>query len=187
MGFFYLGVVLLFTTLSYGVQSFAQTEVEHKSSIPMRSLRPNYLINDRLGVGAKWGTLTGVSVKYWTDDFQAVELTAAFADSNSAFGVDYLWNFRGASVNVSQVGGVDNLIPFAGIGLLSSFGSNSSNTRIFNHDNDNFGLAARVPLGVEYLSSAVHLGVFGEIGLGFGFIPNSYSFATADLGARYYF
>jgi len=179
--------LLIVMTIGMSLAAKAIDDADQTSTESAKILQPNYLSYDRLGVGIKWGTLTGVSAKYWADDFQAVEVTAAFADSNTVVGIDYLWNFRGAVASLSKFNGADNFIPFVGVGLLSSFGTNPSNTRIFNHDTDNFNLAARVPLGIEYLPSSVHLGIFGEIGLGLGFVTTSYTFATADLGARYYF
>ncbi len=187
MNFSFLKFALLLTSITLATSVYAKDNADETSTSTMRDLHPNYLSYDRLGVGVKWGTLTGVSAKYWADDYQAVEITAAFADSNTAIGADYLWNFRGAVASLSKFRGADNFVPFVGMGLLSSFGTSASNTRIFNHDTDSFDLAARVPIGIEYLPTSVHLGIFGEIGLGLGFVPNSYTFATADVGARYYF
>ncbi len=182
-----LKIALLISTIGFGLPGLAKDDIDTSSSTSLRNLQPNYLSYDRLGLGIKWGTLTGVSAKYWMDDFQAVEITAAFADANTAIGVDYLWNFRGALANLGKFKEVDNFVPFAGAGLLSSFGTSASNSRLFNHDTDSFDLAVRVPIGMEFIPTTVHMGIFAEIGLGFGFIPNSYSFATADIGARYYF
>ncbi len=182
-----LKLALSIAVIGFAQASQAKDAAEQTTSATMAKLSPNYLSYDRLGMGIKWGTFTGVSAKYWSDDYQAVEISAAFADANTIIGVDYLWNFRGAVANLVQFKGVDNFIPFAGVGLLSSFGTNSSNTRIFNRDTEAFALAARIPIGIEFLPSSVHMGIYGEIGLGYSFIPNSYSFATADVGARYYF
>ncbi len=165
----------------------AFADADQTSTYRNSSGRSNLVKTNDFGLGLKWGTITGVSGKYWANENQAWELTTAFADSNTAVGLDYLWNFRGAAAELGHFEGADNLVPFAGIGLLSSFGTAPSNTRIFNHDQDNFDLAARIPLGIEYIPSTVRLGIFGEIGLGLGFVPTSYTFATADVGARYYF
>jgi hypothetical protein len=141
-----------------------------------------------VGAGAKWGTLSGVNVKYWADEEKAIDATVAFADSNTAVGLDYLYHFRGAVSEYGKFNGAESFVPFVGAGLLSSFGSNSSNTKIMSHDGDDrFNLAARVPLGIEFMPAAVRLGVFAELGLGLGFVPTSYTFATGDIGARYYF
>ena len=79
------------------------------------------------------------------------------------------------------------IVPFLGAGLLSSFGNATSDNRIINHSDESFDLAVRMPIGIEYLPGSVRVGIFGEIGLGFGFIPSAFTFATADVGARYYF
>ena len=178
-------LVLAIAPCLFAANSFAQDA--RTSTYKNHQERSNLTKTDDIGVGIKWGTLSGVSAKYWSDENQAWELTAAFADSNTAVGLDYLWNFRGAATDLGHFEGADNVVPFVGFGLLSSFGTSPSDTRIYNHTDDNFNLAARIPLGIEYMPSTVHLGIFGEIGLGLGFVPTSYTFATADVGARYYF
>lgn len=141
-----------------------------------------------VGAGVKWGSLSGVNVKYWADEEKAIDATVAFADANTAVGLDYLYHFRGAVSEYGKFNGAESFVPFVGAGLLSSFGVNSSNTKIMSHDSDDrFNLAARIPLGIEYIPTAVRLGIFAELGLGLGFVPTSYTFATGDIGARYYF
>ena len=184
----YLKIALtaLLTPCFFSAQSFA-ARAEQSSTYRNTETRSNLVKTDDFGLGIKWGTITGVSGKYWSNEAQAWELTVAFADANTGVGLDYLWNFRGAANDLGKFAGADNLVPFAGFGLLSTFGTSPSNTRIFNHDTDRTNIAARIPLGIEYIPTHVRIGIFGEIGLGLGFIPTSYSFATADLGARYYF
>ena len=180
-------VALLFALTSLVLTAKTYAADTNSLTTKAHSERSNLIKTDDFGVGIKWGTITGFSGKYWANENAAWEGTVAFADSNTAVGLDYLWHFRGAMAEMGHFDGADNFVPFVGAGLLSSFGGSASNTRIMNHDTDSFDLAARIPLGIEYMPSSVHLGVFGEIGLGLGFVPTSYSFATADVGARYYF
>ncbi len=181
----FLVLLLLAVSILPTAKSFADDGQSLRARA--RGENANLVKTDDFGLGVKWGTITGVSGKYWANENQAWETTVAFADSNTAVGLDYLWNFRGVVSQMDKFDGADSFVPFVGAGLLSSFGGSASNTRIFNHDTDSFNLAFRIPLGIEYMPTQVRLGIFGEIGLGLGFVPTSYSFATADVGARYYF
>jgi hypothetical protein len=136
------------------------------------------------GLGIKWGTLTGVSGKYWANEVQAWEATVAFENGNTALGLDYLWHFRSGVAEITNMKSASNFVPYLGVGLISAFGSN---TKFFNRNTESFGLAARLPVGLEFLPRGISLGVFAEMGLGFGFVPTTYTFITTDLGARYYF
>lgn len=96
---------------------------------------------------------------------QAWDATAAFQNGNTAVGVDYLWHFRNGVADVTNIKNSSSFIPYIGVGLISAFGSD---TQFFNRNTENFALAARLPLG-------------------FGFVPTTYTFINADIGARYYF
>ena len=146
MNFSFLKFALIPTAIFCGSATYAMDGADETSKSKLRDLSPNYLNYDPVGVGLIWGTLTGVSAKYWADAHQAIEVTAAFADSNTAIGVDYLWNFRGALGSMSTLSSAYNLAPFVGAGLLSSSATSASNTRFFDHDTDNFNLAVRVPI-----------------------------------------
>ncbi len=169
-----------------GLSAFAQSE--QSSTYRNRERQTNLVKTNDVGAGVKWGSISGVNVKYWATENHAIDATVAFADANTGVGLDYLYHFRGVVSEYGKFNGADSFVPFVGAGLLGTFGVNSSDTKIFNHDSDNkFNLAARIPVGIEYLPTAVRLGIFAELGLGLGFVPTSYTFATGDIGARYYF
>lgn len=140
-----------------------------------------------VGVGAKWGTLTGIDVKYWTSENKSWDFTIASADNNTLLGVDYLIHLRELTAEMMKNRSAKNIAPYFGVGFLSSFGKNKSSIQIFDHEKDSTNLALRVPLGIEYLPTNLRIGFFAELGLGLGVAPKTYTFASGDLGARFYF
>lgn len=147
----------------------------------------NLVKTSDVGVGVKWGNFTGIDVKYWIAENKAWDFTIAFADNNTIVGVDYLVHFRDVTAKMIKDRSAQNIAPYFGVGMLSSFGNNKSNTTIFDHEKNNINGALRVPIGVEYLPTNIRLSLFAELGLGFGIIPTTYTFATGDVGARFYF
>lgn len=144
----------------------------------------NLTKTDDVGLGAKWGTLTGASVKYWYDESKAWDGTIAFENGNTAVGIDHEWHFRHLTGDVFGTKRANIFVPYLGAGLIGALGTH---THFFNRDTENFGLAARAPVGVEFLPTTAKFGLFAEVGFGFGFVPTNYSFISGDLGGRYYF
>lgn len=140
-----------------------------------------------VGIGAKWGLITGFNLKYWISEHQAWDFTVAFADNNTLIGVDYLLHYRDQIANIVEGKLAKNIAPYVGIGLLSSFGNNKSNNQIFDHGNSRVNSALRVPFGIEYLPTNIRLGFFAELGFGLQIAPKTFTFATGNLGARFYF
>ncbi len=172
---------LLLTTLliALTVTASAQTSVE-----PMQPYRSTLTKTDDTGVGLKVGSLPGVSGKYWMSETRAMDVGLAFYSAATAVNVDYLWEFRDFFADMTNRGYLEHLVPYTGVGLITGFGSN---TQFFSYQNNNFGLAARFPLGIEFLPRSVRLGAFFEAALDVGVAPVTYGFLTADIGARYYF
>ena len=162
-------------------QWIPSARAEETSTFPYQEPRPSSAKSGELGLGLKWGDLTGLTAKYWDSETRAWDFTLAFDNGATAFGVDYLWHFRSAFSGFAHA---DSLVPFAGFGVIGASGPES---RYFNRRTSDFELAARIPGGLEFLPRSVSLGIFVEAALGFGFTPTNYSFVTADLGARYYF
>jgi hypothetical protein len=176
----FLIAAILISTFLQTTAFAAETSVYRPDS----AAAPNLSKTGDFGLGVKWGNLTGVTGKYWLTEMHAIDATVAFDNGNTAVGLDYLWHFREAAADVSSGARAHNFVPYLGAGLISAFGSN---TNFFNTHTDNFGLALRIPVGIEYLPDVASLGVFAEVAPGFGIIPTNYTFLSADLGARYYF
>ena len=172
-----LATLLLFV-LAQWIPSARADEI---STFPYQEPRPSSSKSGELGLGLKWGDLTGLTAKYWNTETRAWDFTLAFDNGATAFAVDHLWHFRSAFSGFAHA---DSLVPFLGFGVIGASGSDS---RYFNRRTSDFELAARAPGGLEFLPRSVSLGIFVEAALGFGFTPTNYSFVTADLGARYYF
>lgn len=147
----------------------------------------NLVKTNDFGLGAKWGAVTGINFKYWTAEHIAWDATLASSDNNTILGLDYLVHFREATTGWFDNRYVKNITPYAGVGILASTGENKSNNQLFNHEKSEVNGALRIPLGVEYLPTRLRIGLFAELGLGLAVAPNSFTFATADLGGRYYF
>ena len=180
-----LGISMILSSRSF----CASTPSSSDSSSTMKSLeRPMNLTKTKdLGLGLKWGALTGLSLKYWASETEAWDYTAAFSDNNTTIGVDYIIHFREATADLLDDRFAKNIAPYIGGGLLASFGGSKSNVELFNHDKSEINTAFRIPIGLEYLPTNVRLGLFAELGLGLGIAPKTYTFATADIGGRFYF
>lgn len=179
-----LGLALLAMSSNVGVCA----DSPDSGSVTQQIERPMNLVktND-FGLGAKWGAVTGLNFKYWSSEDQAWDLTLASSDNNTILGLDYLVHFREATAGWFNNQYVKNIVPYVGLGVLASAGENKSNNQLYNHEDSEVNAALRVPLGVEFLPTRVRIGLFAELGLGLAVAPNSYTFATADIGGRYYF
>jgi hypothetical protein len=166
----------------------AEPAAADSSSSTKNLERPwNLVKTEDLGVGIKWGNLTGIDSKYWISENRAWEFAIASADNNTLLGVDYLMHFREVTAEMIKDRIAKNIAPYVGVGLLATFGDNKSSTKLFDHEENKVNSALRVPFGVEYLPTNIRVGFFAELGLGFGIAPKTYTFATGDVGARFYF
>lgn len=159
------------------------------NSVTQAIERPlNLVKKNDFGLGLKWGAVTGLNLKYWSSEFQAWDVTLASSDNNTILGIDYVVHFREATAGWFNNRFIKNISPYVGVGLLASAGENRSNNILNDHEEGNkVNSALRVPLGVEYLPTDIRLGLFAEIGLSLGIAPKTYTFATADIGGRFYF
>lgn len=123
------------------------------------------------GLGLMFGYPTGISLKYWLDDKQAVDggITWSFYhDGYFQVHSDYLRHAYVIDVNTGK-------LPFYyGIGARLGFGHNV-----------HFG--ARVPLGIEYIFQNEPIDIFFELVPGMEFLPEpDFSFESV-IGFRYFF
>jgi hypothetical protein len=141
-----------------------------------------------LGVGAVFGEPTGLSAKYWLSQDHAIDggLSYSFDDFVLVF-ADYLFHFP------TLIGGryseqAKYFKPYAGIGGLVYFstrGSKRGATGLASSTSD-VGLAARVPLGLEWMPGGTPIGIYLEIVPGFGVVPATFGFLQGGIGARFY-
>ena len=179
--------IILATTLGLIITTQAQQSVSAtETKTQLESISNNSDKSGDTSVGLKWGDLTGVEFKHWYDQKNALVLGFAFDDGNTAIGVDYLWHYQGSVETVTGLKNTETLVPYIGVGIIGVFG-NDEDTNYFDHNTDDFGLALHAPLGIEFLPHQLSLGVFAEIAPSFGFVPTTFTFLTANVGARYYF
>jgi hypothetical protein len=142
------------------------------------------------GLGIMIGEPSGISGKYWLSSKAAIDFGVTYAFGNY-FGLlaDYLWEFpRGlSSVTDRRVG--SQLIPYVGVGAMLVITSGTVGRGVFGSTftANSVGLAARVPLGIEFLPDSVSLGVFAELVPGLGLIPGMFGLIQGDIGVRFYF
>ncbi len=163
--------------MSY-VQVSAQPDNQIKAKGPQLEK-----VND-IAIGFRWGNMTGIEVKYWTTEAQALNVSAAFLDNNSAIGANYLYHFRGGVNKVTELRNTDAFVPYVGFGVVAAFGED---TQFFDRNTDDFGFAFRAPIGLEFLTNSPRIGLFAELSPSFAIVPETFTFVTGDIGARFYF
>ncbi len=140
-----------------------------------------------MGLGLVLGTPTALSAKYWLANNAAVDFGIGldFADA-TIFG-DYLLEFPGVFAGRSTIS--RELAPYIGFGLL--FHSHGSTYHRYTPYEDRHYhstyLNLRVPLGIEWLTPKVPLGVFLEIVPSLYLVPGIGLEIMGGIGIRYYF
>lgn len=128
--------------------------------------------DEGLGLGLIFGEPTGLSAKLWTSERTALD--AALAWSFSGVGwmhiqADFLMhNYDIISVSKGK------LPLYYGAGAYLAFSSD-------------FGLGARVPLGLAYQFEGAPVDIFAEIAPGLALLPDIGFYIGGGFGARYYF
>lgn len=125
-----------------------------------------------LGLGLIFGEPTGLSAKMWTSERTAID--AAVAWSFSGLGwlhiqADFLLhNYDIISVSKGK------LPLYYGVGAYTAFSSD-------------FGLGARIPLGLAYQFEGAPVDVFAEIAPGLALLPDLGFYIGGGIGVRYFF
>lgn len=133
------------------------------------------------GIGIIAGNPTGVSVKKWLCNGNAVDGAAAWSfDDHTAFQLhaDYLWHHDVLSPRDSVAGSIP---VYCGLG--GRVGFDEGNWR---HDGQTTA-GVRFPLGVTYLPAATPLDFFIEVVPVFEVAPSTDLDFDAAVGFRYYF
>ena len=143
------------------------------------------------GLGIVLGDPTAITGKYNLDERSAIDMGLAFDFSrwNLIYG-DYHFMFPGAFRGNNAF--VNQLSPYVGVGgILVMSNQDTVETRkqrYFNSTTDSrVALGIRIPLGIEWRTPSIPLGVFLELVPGIIVIPNTTSFTNAGLGVRYFF
>jgi hypothetical protein len=138
------------------------------------------------GLGVILGEPTGVTLKYDTSAYNAIDAGISFRfDRYFMLYGDYHFKFPGAFH--TDVSFFNQLTPYVGVGAVAVF-ENEDNRRYFDDDwDEDFALGVRIPLGIEWRTPRVPLGVFAEIVPGLAIIPGTDAFVQGGIGVRYFF
>lgn len=141
---------------------------------------------DDIGLGVLAGGPTTVTGKYWLNESRAIDFGAAFAHDDYAIIGTYLNHFEGVT------GRGRRMAPYIGFGFYLDFNQDQSET-VFDRDSNNegsqaedLGFGLRIPVGLEYMPVEIPIGIFAEISPGLSLTPDTDSFVTVGVGARYY-
>ncbi len=147
----------------------------------------NVLANGRgIGAGVAFGDPTAITAKYWVDSESAYDAGLAFlTDRYMLVYGDYHYHLN----DLFKRGPAQELSPYIGVGAIVaiSTGSRSSKRKFLGESNGDLGIAARIPVGIEWLPKRVPIGVFGELVPAISVIPETVGFFQGSVGARYYF
>jgi hypothetical protein len=128
---------------------------------------------DGLGVGAMVGNPTGLNMKYWLPNKNAVDGGAALSlggHSHFSLHSDYLFQNAGALIFNDKY----NLDVYYGIGGRMKFA-------------DDIELGVRLPVGLAHMVENERADVFGEIAPIVDFIGRTGLEISLAIGGRYYF
>jgi len=128
--------------------------------------------DEGFGLGLVFGEPTGLSAKLWTSERTALDAAVAWSFAGSGWmhiQTDFLMhNYDIITVSKGR------LPLYYGAGAYMTFSSE-------------FGLGARVPLGLAYQFEGAPVDIFAEIAPGLALLPEIGFYIGGGFGARYYF
>jgi hypothetical protein len=136
----------------------------------------------QLGVGLEVGSMSGVTFEYWLASQDTVNIGLTSVQGNLGLGLTRNWVFRNAFAGNGRYS--NYFAPYIGAGALAAFGTQND---YYTNNNQNFALAATVPLGIEFLPVTQRFSVFLEVNPTIEVIPAVAGVILSDLGARFYF
>jgi hypothetical protein len=157
--------------LSLGVFLISSVELSARTIPPT---------TERWGLGVTLGEPMGFSGKYWVGETLGVDAGLSYSFDH------YVLLWGGALYHLTSgfpdleenVGG--RFRPYGGAGLGLGISTDE--------DRDSSGLFfVRFPVGLEWLLREIPMGVFMELSLGLGLVPDTEALIYGGLGARYYF
>ncbi|MBN21722.1 MAG: hypothetical protein CL678_10590 [Bdellovibrionaceae bacterium] len=125
------------------------------------------------GLGIIVGEPTGITGKYFFDQTQAVDFGISYSFDKFVYAyADYLKHFPHAFGKSSKF--VYELAPYVGVGLGVGL----------DHD---VLVAARIPLGIEWMIPRSQIGLFLELVPGLAVIPSTTFRFGGGIGVRFFF
>lgn len=137
------------------------------------------------GFGVTLGEPTGVSLKFWLNNENALALSLGSSYFGELrLGADYLWHFDAFNSSAVKM--------YAGPGAVLGFGDGNGwvykkdDDKFFVRNNDDFGFGARAVVGLNIIPKRSPIEFFLELGVMVGLIPNVGTNGEAAVGIRFY-
>jgi hypothetical protein len=138
-----------------------------------------------MGIGAFLGHPAGLSGKYFMRNHEAIDAAISYGNNELILYGDYLRHFPGAFGKQNAF--VSSLSPYVGIGPIFAFSDGDKDNNKFIDDEEDFSFGGRIPVGVEWISKEIPVGLSLEIAPGMAIIPETEGFVQGGLAIRYYF
>jgi hypothetical protein len=133
-----------------------------------------------LGLGVNFGEVTGVTGKIWQHPDDAIDvMVGGSSDQKWLAQASYEKHFLQAFGTSSKF--VSEMAPYIGGGVGAGF------NRTINNEKRSSDIFLRLPVGIAWLPDATPLDVFVEVAPTVDVTPVTFTYLTANLGARYYF
>lgn len=134
------------------------------------------------GAGIVLGEPTGLSGKLALGRRAAVDFLAAYSINNFfLLGSDFLFHFPHAFG--SKVAFASELEPYVGVGGSIAI----SNRSTILGSVSSFGIGVRIPLGIEWVTPSIPVGIYVEVAPGIWLFPATVALIQGGIGVRYYF
>jgi hypothetical protein len=146
------------------------------TAIPLGAFAESGNIPNGFGIGVILGEPTGLSLKHWLDDEQAIDAAAAwsFSGRNSfQFHADYLFHRYDL---LDSVGASDEFPVYYGVGGRLKA----------KDDDDHVVFGVRIPLGITYLFAEAPFDIFAEVVPVLDLAPDVDVHLNAAIGFRFY-
>ena len=139
---------------------------------------------DGFGLGVMVGEPTGISLKKWLGDGQAIDAAGAwsFSEEDSFhLHADYLKH----NFSLFKPQGLKGQLPLY-FGIGGRISKRDGHHR-HSHDDADTEIGVRIPLGITYLFEEAPIDLFAEIVPSLGLLPDTDFDLDLALGARFYF
>lgn len=134
------------------------------------------------GAGIHLGEPSGITGKYGMGRQLAIDFLGAYSLSNYfLLASDFMIHFPG--VFGQKVPFVSELEPYVGVGGALAL----SNRAPLLGTSSGFGVGVRVPIGIEWVTPEIPVGIYLEVVPGIWIFPATTALIQGGLGARFYF
>lgn len=144
----------------------------------------SFSVFGKTGIGIILGDPTGITGKHFMGT-NAIDLGLSYNHDEFIIYGDYLKHFPGRLGKENAF--VAGLSPYLGLGPVFAFGDDDKHHHFIDDRDDDFAFGARIPLGIEWTTREMPIGISLEIVPGMVVIPETDGFVQGGLAFRYYF